>query len=249
MILLFSLFLITLFFSNQVFACSFNEFVPFNFNPNEYVFFGKAIGYSSKVEATIDIYGKRWSFEAYGVQVKVENTINMPRNVEIIEVFKIFPCNPAGQTLSEVMKEIPVGTNVRVIGQTDEQLFGKSDDSIPKIEVSGGNQGQLFNNQSRKGDSLTSTDSVFDYRQSLGLYDTKFPLAKTFVWLFELRKDLKRLKEAKSENEKYLILKRLAYAYDNYQDYGELLKANLSDKQKQKELLRLKKNWERKKFS
>lgn len=250
--LIFSLLLITFDFSKQAFACSLNEFVPFKFNSNEYVFFGKVIGYSDKAETLIESYNRKIPFTGYGIIVKIESLVNLPQNHELIEVFptgvRDTACTPQGADLESLKKNFPINTNVRVIGQTNKNLLGNTPNLIPRIQVAGGNQGQLFNNL-KKNIPLTTVDSVFDYRLSQPLYGSKYSTAQTFVWLFEIRKDLKRLQEAKSENEKYLILKRLAYAYDNYQDFGNLLKENVSDKQKQKELLKIKKNWEKKRFS
>ncbi len=238
---------------SSISACSFNEFIPFNFNSNEYVFFGKVVGYTDRVETLIENNNRKITFNGYGVLVKVESSVYLPKDIERIEVFVTVvsdtACTPKGLNLDDLEKDFPINTDVRVIGQENKSLLGNNPNSIVRIQVSGGNQGQLFKNLNKKGIELTTTESIFNYKLSRPLYDTKFTIAENFVWLFELRKDLKRLKQAKSEDEKYLILKRLAYAYDNYLDYGNLLKEKLSDKQKQKELLRIKKNWEKQKFS
>ncbi len=235
---------------NFSFACSFTEFVPLKFNTNEYVFFGKIIGYTDKVESTFESYNRKIKFVGFGLKVKVENAVNLPIVSETIEVFSSYPkdtaCTKAGVSLFELKKEFPVGTQVRVIGQENDKLIGNNNNNIPRIEVSFANQGHLFNNITKKGTILSTNESIFDYRLSLPLYGSKFTTDETFVWLFEVRKDLKRLEQTTSQNERFTILKRLAFSYDYYEDYENLIEKYLSDETSVKELIKLKKNWEKK---
>ncbi|MBS1792965.1 MAG: hypothetical protein JSS81_03880 [Acidobacteria bacterium] len=186
------------------------------------------------------------------MRVSVETAVNLPQTAAEIEVFKNFlgggDCSPEGLDLETLKKDFPVGTKVRVIGRENPELLGKSNASVPRIQVSPGNQGQLFDNAGKSGAPLTTAESVYDYRRSLTLYGTKFSIAENFVWLFEIRKDLKRLTEAKTPAERLAVLERLAYAYDNYEDYGNLLDRYLQDRKQIKRLLYLKKNWEKKRF-
>ncbi|MGI8543052.1 MAG: hypothetical protein ACR2MD_06175 [Aridibacter sp.] len=231
-------------FTNFTFACSFNEFIKFEFNPQEFVFFGQVTGYTDKVENIIEINNQKIKFSAVGLNIQINDKIHLPIQTEFIEVFPTSPvdtaCTPSGASKDELKKGFPIGTKVRVIGQENPKLLQASSSSVPRVQVTGGNQGQLFNNVDSKGNVLTTSASIFDYKLSLPLYGTKHTYAETFVWLFEIRKDLKRLKQTNSQTKRFDILKRLAYAYDNYQDYGKLLNNYLQDEKKRKELLTLK---------
>lgn len=240
-------------FASTMFACSFNAFVPFEYNPKEFVFLGSVVGYTDKIETDFVSYNRNIKFTGFGIKIKIDSVINLPQESEIVEVFRTYPrdtaCAPRGVSLEELKKDFPVGTQVRVIGQENSKLLGVSANNNPRIEVSGGNQGQLFNNIGKKGKFFTTADSVFDYKLSLPLYDSRFSTAETFVWLFEIRKDLKRLEQPGDQLNRFEILKRLAFAYDNYQDYGKLIQKYLQDKSQIEVLLKLKNNWEKKRFS
>ncbi len=61
---------------------------------------------------------------------------------------------------------------------------------------------------------------------------------------------MKRLEQTNSQSERFAILKRLAFAYDNYEGSYEIaLGKYLQDESQIKELIDLKKNWGNKKYS
>ncbi len=153
LIVLLSLFTVSLSGINT-YACSINEFVPFEFRPNEYVFFGEVIGYTEKHETNFKSYNRTLKFVGYGLKAKVENSINLPILSETIEVFRTYPrdttCAPNGVSLENLKKDFPIGTEIRVVGRENTELLGTNANSIPIIEVSSGNQGQLFKNTGKK---------------------------------------------------------------------------------------------------
>ena len=57
---------------------------------------------------------------------------------------------------------------------------------------------------------------------------------------------MKRLEQAKSQNEIFQILKRLAFAFDNHQSYESAVKRYLQDEKLIKELMSTKKNLDKK---
>lgn len=230
-------------------ACSFNDIVPFKFVTEEYVITGEVIGYTNKVEHEyVNHYKQNIKIQSWGLRVKVEGIINMPYKTDVVEVFPTyltaFTCDVNGVELQNLQKDFPVGSKVRVIGRENAQIFGNLNGATIKIQVSPTNYGHLFINAGKSKKIMSTTESIFDYKQ-----DPCFPINPKchkdafYRHRFEIRKDLVRLENAKSEKEKYEIFQRLAYAPGDDKSYVDALEKYLKDKTMTKELANLRKNW------
>lgn len=111
-----------------------------------------------------------------------------------------------------------MGSKIKVIAAEAKLLSGKLGGGNIRLEDLPGSLGSVSRNYYEDGRQMTSAQPVFDYRNykevAAADYVSDFmPFLEAHVRLpeFELRKDLLRLRNAKSEAEGLKILERLLY--------------------------------------
>ncbi|HEX8493619.1 MAG TPA: hypothetical protein VF658_12300 [Pyrinomonadaceae bacterium] len=201
------------------------------FDPAEYIFTGEVIGFAGPFES------KKFHQKAWGLKVKVEEKIYLPRTPA--SYFEVFPfvswsdCSTAGTSIEELVKYFPIGSKVKVIAKAAKLLPNKLLDGNIRLEDSPRNSGNISRNYYEDGRQMTDAEAVFDY-QSYKIVTADdyvrdfmpFVTAYSLLPEFELRKDLFRLRNAKTEDVKIKILERLLdYPRPTYLDFETIIKS------------------------
>lgn len=186
------------------------------FEPTEFVFTGKVIGFVGPIEA------KEFRSSAWGLQIKVVEGVQLP--AAPADHFEVFPfelgadCSMMGTSKEELAKYYPIGAAVKVIGTEAKLLPAKVEPGNIRLEILPGSWSEISRNYDEDGKELANAHSIFDYKSfrqiSPAAYFAPFmPFleAKAALPGFELRKDLLRLSNAKSEAERIRVLERLIY--------------------------------------
>ena len=224
---------------NHAIGCDYYYSLPIEPDSLEYVFIGKVVGYAGPIEG-VAVEDKAWGF-----LVEVTNVIFMPSNKST--TFEVYPLrvNPACEA-SRYPKEViedyfKIGTEVSIIARKQSE---SSRNGNPILSAIG------YNISPSDGHDTTN---IMDYQKNFRNYqalwkqtinrsiDDEIKKKELFnklsqninLRLVEYRKDLYRLKEAKSEEQCYKILSRLAYYFDESEgriQFPELLKRYISDK-------------------
>lgn len=203
--------LISIAFCGYVLGCSRSGGMISQFDPSEYVFIGKVTGYVTgigKGKKNDENEYLRLRTRAAGIVVEVTDnvsTLSSP-NATTFEVFDfdlLGDCSYAGMEVSQLNKEFPVGSMVRVIARDSYLLSKSGKHGRPRLETLVPHGGFWINNDAT-GNPETTSKSIFDYRNTVPNH-----------WLqtsFELRKDLKRLGEAKTQEDRRVILDRVIFS-------------------------------------
>lgn len=202
--------LVIVWFVQSSLACTLLVAPLSKFDKEEFIFIGKVTGYTSEVSSLGSARAN--SFKAYGLTVKVKESIFLPETP--LSDFEVFPialfgdCSLGGSTLNELKKEFPAGTEVRVIAKRATLFSQPVDANIIRLEDHPNNLGSISINTDEKGWSITSAVSVYDYTTFDFEKDREVPV-KYSLDSFEARKDLLRLRNASTQAERNLILERL----------------------------------------
>ena len=197
-------------FVNSTFGCTLAGKPLSDFDETEYIFFGEVIGYTKSVKS------EKLGNYAYGLVVKVKERVFLPKTPKTH--FEIFPiklwsdCSEGGTNIEELKKDFPLNSEIRVITKESEILPNLSDGNI-RLEDRPREFGSIVLNYDKNQKRMTSADSVFDYKSFKYDINEIFP-SKYLLPNFEIRKDLLRLKNSQSQNERINILSRLRNAPD-----------------------------------
>lgn len=200
------------------------------FDPGEYIFTGEVISIVGPFES------KKFRGKAWGLKVKVEDAIYLPKAPA--SYFEVFPyelwadCLTAGTSKEELEKDYPVGSKIKVIAKEAKLLPGMLSGGNIRLEDLPSSPGSVSRNYYEDGRQMTSARPVFDYRNYKEVAPADYvrdstPFLNAHVRLpeFELRKDLLRLRNAKSEAERVKILERLLYYPERWSlDFGKIAK-------------------------
>ena len=190
---------------------------PLSFDTDHYVFTGEVVEIIENVKYNLD--GNE--ADAVGLKIKVSNNIYSPKEAVYFEVFpfRSTPWCALKSDAERVREQFPVGSQVRVVAKEATILRKYSaESSIVQLQVSGRDRSSIARND--LSDELrTSAKTFYDYssfRERSRTTPAEDVLVDSNHYLpeFELRKDLLRLKEAKSEDERTRILERLVF-YSN----------------------------------
>lgn len=204
--------IIFLLFTNVVFGCKMKPTLATNFDSDHYIFIGEVVEVVGPVK--FDSQGEKR--DAVGLKIKVSENVYLPKSATYYEVFPLrltASCGLMSDT-KEIRERYPIGSYVRVVAKESTALKDQSENSAIRLETSVYNQGSIARNDLNE-DLQTSAKAVYDYKSFVerqrttaedSLYDSNYYLPE-----FELRKDLLRLKEAKSEDERIEILERLVF--------------------------------------
>lgn len=187
------------------FGCSLTGKLLTDFDETEYVFIGEVLGYTSPIEV------KGLRTPAVGLIVKVRENVYLPKTPKLN--FELFPielwadCSNAGSTLEGLKQRFPVNSEVRVVAKAAKILPQLTDDKTIRLEERPAEIGSIALNVDEKGKQITTVAAVFDYRKyKRDIHDSG---SEYFLPSFEIRKDLLRLRNSKTQAEKNSILDRL----------------------------------------
>jgi hypothetical protein len=180
--------------------------------------------------------------DAEALKIKVTEYVYSTKQTTYFEVLplRIYPdCSLQGET--GLNQDFPVGSKVRVIAEEASIYKKDSDNSITRLETSMMNQGSITRND--LDESLkTSAESFYDYsrfavKKPTTLEEEILFYSRLELLKFELQKDLARLLEAKTEDERLKVMERLVYYPHIYAvPYHTLAQAYLMNSEKRKSL-------------
>ena len=220
-----------------------------SFDSSEYIFIGEVFAVAEPITS------ERFHGEAWGLKIRVKDSVNLPKSPAshfVVVPFDLASdCRDLGQSEKELLRFFPVGSEVRVIAKESKYAKRLMPDGNIRLEVLPDNLGLIARNYSDAGQTLTSVGSRFEYKEyeeinPCGISGNDRPdyEAKTSVPDFEFRKDLLRLKNASSENEKVEILERLLYFPGSY-EYDDIVAQHVKDRKVKKRLSEERKAWMR----
>lgn len=169
------------------------------FDHQEFVFIGKVIGYVGPYRAD------RIVGEAWGVKIELEDKVFLPQlpssgNFEVFDYWLGAGCEKIGMDEKYLRKQFVVGAKVWVIAVSAKYLPGNLTNGDLRLEIAPGTRRSITRNDSYV-EAETSSTSVFEYTPEAIRNGSRF--------LFEIRKDLLRLENAKTKEECDAILRRL----------------------------------------
>lgn len=192
-------------FVQTVFSCSLAGKSLSGFDDSEYIFIGEIIGYTHAVESS-ELGGK-----AFGLMVKPKENIYLPKTPK--SYFEVFPvilwadCSLGGTQIEKLKSNFPLNSEVRVIAKEAKILANNLPDNNIRLEDRPDELGSIvlnYENEKR----MTSNEAVFDYKTFK--YDMNNNSVSTYLLPnFEIRKDLFRLKNSRTQKEKTDVLNRL----------------------------------------
>jgi len=240
-----------LFFTNTNFGCSLYIKPISDFDPAHFVFIGEIVEVFDVDYGSQIIKSQIIKYKAVGFKVKILENIYSPKQAAYLEVFPL-SLTPGCSLVSETkrLREMfLVGSQVRIVAKEATMFKNQPvDDSIIRLETSIFNRGSFSRNDLREN-LRSSGKSFYEYGDFLQM-QRKLPAEDVLIHSahylpeFELRKDLLRLKETKSEDEKTRILERLVfYPHVHRLDYPKVVRAYIKNRDK---IEVLEKQWEQK---
>ena len=219
-----------------------------DFDPAHFVFIGEIVEVLDVEYHSQIIKSQTIKFNAVGFKVKVLENVYSPKQATYFEVFPL-TINPGCLLESETkrLREMfSVGSQVRVVAK-EATIFKTQpvDSNIIRLETSILNRGSFSRNDLREN-LQSSAKSFYEYSDFLQMQRTleagDVINSAHYLPEFELRKDLLRLKETKSEDEKTRILERLVfYPHVRRVDYPKVVRAYIKNRDK---IEALEKQWE-----
>jgi hypothetical protein len=200
------------------------------FDPSEYVFAGEVVGYVGPRQS------KHVVGDAWGLLISPGGSVHLPETPA--GYFEVFPyglgadCLTLGTPREELAGRYPVGSKVNVIAR-ESKLDVPGDGNIRLVGSAGGS-GSIM--KVDEGEAGVSMESAYDYRRH-----SKDSAATPW---FELRKDLLRLRDARTAGDKLAVLKRLVYFPPrSLFNYAQVVGAHLADKEAVARLITEREAW------
>lgn len=203
-------------------------------DPNEYVFIGTVTGYEDVQLVSSGIHRFTKS-DAAAVIVSVTESVHLPstdvKSFEVVPMRYHADCSFSGSSREDVEKQFPVDSKVRVVARRAVYFLNSGKTSPPRLRLEAPpvTHTGIWLNTSRKGETLTAAESVFDYSKATTNYDDE-PGAYSLP-LFEVRKDLWRLERSRKQKSRNKILDRMImYPRENpfFLNFRDLLKFHTS---------------------
>ena len=200
------------------------------FDPSEYIFTGEVIGYVGPQQS------EHISGDAWGLLVSLGGSVHLPKTpAGYFEVFSYglgADCSVLGTPRDELVRRYPVGSKVKVIAQ-ESKLDVPGDGNIRLVDSPGSN-GLIM--KAGEGEAGVPLESVYDY--------SRHNKDNTATPLFELRKDLLRLREEQTEEGKVAVLKRLMYFPPrSLFDFAQVVELHMADKRAGAQLIAEREAW------
>lgn len=210
------LIIIFLFIGNYAFGCSLALKRISDFDIEHYIFIGEVVEVIKQNKPKTD----ENKALPIGLKIKVVENVFSPKQSSFYEVYplRIQPdCSLTGD-IKDLSERFPVGSQVRLIAKEVKEakiLRDQTANSVIQLETSIFNKGSIARND-LSDINRTSAKSFYDYGSFVPMQAksaAEYLLAESISLLpeFELRKDLLRLKELKSEDERIKILERLIF--------------------------------------
>lgn len=233
------------FFANTAFGCSLLISPTSDFDTTHYIFIGEIV----EVLDNVNYDSQGVKDKAVGFKVKVSENIYSPKQATYFEVFPL-RLTPSCGLMSDTkkMRELfSVGSQVRVVAK-EATVFKNQpvESSTIRLETSIRNRGSFSRNDLSEN-LRTTAKTFYDYSsfvQKQGTTAAEDALVESNYYLleFELEKDLLRLKESKSEDERTKILERLVfYPHVHNLSFPKVGRVYLKNQNK---LAALEKQWE-----
>jgi hypothetical protein len=197
-----------------------------DFDNQHYIFIGEIV----EIVKAVNLKSQQIKNDAVGLKIKVSENVYSPKLASYYEVFPLSLTPSCGleSEIKQIRERFPVGSKVRVVAKEATSIKYDPAHSIIQLETSIFNKGIISRND-LIANQHTSAKTIFDYKGFVAKqYTTKaeeaFFASNNSLPLFELRKDLFRLQESKSEEEKTKILERLVFYPDvdnfTFEDYA-----------------------------
>lgn len=199
---LFTAFFLLLLSFYSVYSCTLAGKSLEDFDIEEYIFIGEVINYTNPVKS------RKLTSQAYGLVVKTKESVNLPKIAK--NFYEVFPiqlfadCSESGMNLEELKKLFPLKMEVRVIAKEAKILTQLTDGNI-RLENRPGELGSISIHTEEDKKSISSKDKLFDYKSFKYLTD-EYRGIYSRLPDYEVRKDLYRLKNSKSQAEIKSIL-------------------------------------------
>ena len=214
------------------FGCSMILMPITQFDSEEYILTGKVVGFVGPQKL------KYVTGDAWGLLVEAAEKVHSPKTPT--RYFEVFPfeiesdCSSQGRSKERLSRDYPLGSKVFVIAK--ESKFDASSDGNVRLVISPFGNG-LLSTIGLQEEQVSAT-SVYDYRAYIE--------AQKALPIFELRKELLRLRQVSSEEEKEKVLRRLVYFPQKFLlDYKEIVELHLKDKGIAAQLIAEREAWKR----
>lgn len=212
------------------------------FDPNEYVFIGKVIGYTDavaydhkKANGSVEPVSSTslasrplTDYVNYGLVVEATESVHMPSKATTFEIFEYWlraDCLVTGVSKNHFRDKFPIGSEVRIVSRKAE-FVAAGLNGYTRLENKLDEDHSLTTNTLGDGTRATSANSIFDYSTHTYV-DGRDSLDKYLLPAFELRKDLLRLSKSKTDEERRSILDRIYRApFGIDVDHGGIFKDN-----------------------
>ena len=203
-----------LLFTNSILGCKLGIQRTSDFDTTHYIFIGEVV----EVIESVKYESQGIKTDAVGLKIKVSENVYSPKPASFFEVFPLHLTPSCGlrSDIKEIREHYPIGSQVRVVAKEATVFkYQPAESSTIRLETSIYNSGSIARND--LNESLQTSAKIFyDYKGFVerqrttavedALFDSNYYLPE-----FELRKDLFRLKETKSEDERTKILERLVF--------------------------------------
>lgn len=223
-----------IFFTNDAFGCSLHIDPTSDFDRTHYIFIGEVV----EVIESVKYESAGLKGDAVGFKIKVSENVHLPKSASYLEVFPMrltTDCRLISDA-KDIRERYRVGSQVRVVAK-EATVFKNQPNSIVRLETSIYNRGSIARNDLSEN-LRTSGKTVYDYKSFVerrGASAQEYALSESNYNLpvFELRKDLLRLQESKSEDERTKILERLVfYPYISMLDFPKIARTHLKNQEK-----------------
>jgi hypothetical protein len=221
------------------------------FDASEYVFIGEVTGIVGPLESET-VRGEAW-----GLRIKVKEPVHLPRRpAEYVEVFEYglsASCEAIGEGRDALLKYYPPGSVVRVIAKESTHFESGLPQGNVRLDGSPFNQRAIVSKVHNDEPIAASASSIYDFKRPFDLdaYEKRRKLRNDayplWFWYrgvvnFEFRKELLRLRNARSENDKAAILERLIRYPRSGEgaadmDYPAMVKMHVSDPERSSALI------------
>ena len=228
----------------SVYGCTLFKETVSKFDPSEFIFIGKVVGYTGPVEfdgqkangslkpmsLTYVDRIEEPRFVTYGLVVEAVESVHLPIKSNHFEIFEYTlgaDCLVQGVSQFYLPDHYPLNSEVRVISKRASLLLGKSKALSIRLENRLTEDGSIALNIDHQGKRMTSADTIFDYKAYS--YDmNRDSDSKYLLPVFEIRKELFRLSKLKDQVLRNQILDRIFHAPSNDISHGEIFKNHTS---------------------
>jgi hypothetical protein len=205
------------------------------FDSSQYVFIGEVLGIVGPFRSA----ASKAHGELRGIRVNLKDPVYLPRSPAVY--FEVFPykltpwCGLEGWKNEELLRFYPTGSQIRVIAKESTLLESSVPGGNVRLEASIYNRGSIARDFPEKS-LFTSTDSTYDYgkyneRKRTSADEEPLFYSNSHLPDFELRKDLLRLRNAKTEKQRVQVLERIVNYPRTYQlDFLKVIQIYLRDK-------------------